>query len=835
MALFKSARSAAKLPPSPHICRLLEVGCAADEETAYRQVAPHLIEKYKAYFSWGLEGLKLDPNATPDQQFRSLAVNRFAVGTPQQVADMLVAQHALGITHLSMRMSWPGMGQKETLASIELVGRKVLPEVRRRTARGLAGGPADIMMRVAFDIGGTFTDFVLEDARAGALHFHKVPTTPGDPAKAVLDGLESLLRAAKVGFAEVSGILHATTVATNAILERKGARTALITTAGFRDIVIIGRQKRYDTYDMYLAKPVPLVRRRDIFEVARAHAGRRHDRAAARYRRRSIVLWSRSPPATTSRSPSACCTPTPRPRTRRPSARRSPAPSVPPAVSLSSDLSPKFREYERASTVVANAYIKPIVSRYVSRLTGALKERGLTLRPLHHAVERRPRVAGARLRHADPHRRVRARGRRAAVRRHRPRGRPRPRAHLRHGRHHRQARRHRRRRARHHADLRGRPGALPQGQRPAHQRPGRRAPGDRRRRRQHRRDRHGAHQGRPGERRRRSGPRLLRPRRRHGRPSPTPMSCSATSIPTTSTAAPCGSMRRPPPMPLRERIGKPLGLDAGEAAWGIHRIANANMERAMRIVSVERGRDPRKYALVAFGGAGPLHAARLARALGIPQVIIPFGAGVGSAIGMLEANSKLDASMTRLLRLGRRRRDRDRGHLPPARRRACAPILQPHERGRRARHLALRLPALRRPGPRHPRRPAAVPGAGRLCRRRSRPASKQAYLDQIRLPTARRRGGGRRLVHRRLGRRARRPAPTAPRAGAAQASGSFRRGTRKAYFPKPAAMSTAPSSTAALCPSARSSRAPPSSRRRKPPRCCCPAPPPPSAPAATSS
>jgi len=134
MALLKSARSAAKLPPSPHICRLLEVGCAADEETAYRQVAPHLIEKYKAYFSWGLEGLKLDPNATPDQQFRSLAVNRFAVGAPHQVADMLVAQHALGITHLSMRMSWPGMGQKETLASIELVGRKVLPEVRRRTA-----------------------------------------------------------------------------------------------------------------------------------------------------------------------------------------------------------------------------------------------------------------------------------------------------------------------------------------------------------------------------------------------------------------------------------------------------------------------------------------------------------------------------------------------------------------------------------------------------------------------------------------------------------------------------------------------------------------------------
>src|SRR4029453_12241416 len=98
-------------------------------------------------------------------------------------------------------------------------------------------------------------------------HFHKVPTTPRDPAEAVLDGLEVLLRNAKIAAGEVSSILHATTVATNAILERKGARTALITTEGFRDIIIIGRQKRYDTYDMYLAKPVPLVRRRDIVEV----------------------------------------------------------------------------------------------------------------------------------------------------------------------------------------------------------------------------------------------------------------------------------------------------------------------------------------------------------------------------------------------------------------------------------------------------------------------------------------------------------------------------------------------------------------------------------------
>jgi N-methylhydantoinase A len=100
---------------------------------------------------------------------------------------------------------------------------------------------------------------------------------------------------------------------------------------------------------------------------------------------------------------------------------------------------------------------------------------------------------------------------------------------------------------------------------------------------------------------------------------------------------------------IKHQIGVALGLEEGEAAWGVHAMANANMERAMRIVSVERGRDPRRYALIAFGGAGPLHAARLALRLGIPKVIVPFGAGVGSAIGMLEANAKVDAALTRRL------------------------------------------------------------------------------------------------------------------------------------------------------------------------------------------
>jgi alkanesulfonate monooxygenase SsuD/methylene tetrahydromethanopterin reductase-like flavin-dependent oxidoreductase (luciferase family) len=136
MAIYTGARAAAQLPATPHICRLLEVGCAADEDQVMRRIAPFLIEKYKAYFAWGLEGLRLDATASPQQQFRNLAVDRFAVGTPAQVIEALLAQFAAGVRHLSMRVSWPGMPQDDILSGIELLGRQVLPEVRRRTRPG---------------------------------------------------------------------------------------------------------------------------------------------------------------------------------------------------------------------------------------------------------------------------------------------------------------------------------------------------------------------------------------------------------------------------------------------------------------------------------------------------------------------------------------------------------------------------------------------------------------------------------------------------------------------------------------------------------------------------
>ncbi len=102
---------------------------------------------------------------------------------------------------------------------------------------------------------------------------------------------------------------------------------------------------------------------------------------------------------------------------------------------------------------------------------------------------------------------------------------------------------------------------------------------------------------------------------------------------------------------LQRAIATPLGMTLHQAAWGVHSVANANMKRAMRIISIERGRDPRKYAMVAFGGAGPLHACRLARAMEIPRVIAPQGAGVGSALGLLVADRKTDVALTRVLRM----------------------------------------------------------------------------------------------------------------------------------------------------------------------------------------
>jgi N-methylhydantoinase A/oxoprolinase/acetone carboxylase beta subunit len=122
--------------------------------------------------------------------------------------------------------------------------------------------------RLGIDIGGTFTDLVLVDDASGTVERHKILTTPGDPAEGVLNGVRELIEQTATDRASVSEVIYATTVATNAVLERKGPNTALLTTEGFRDVLLIQRQARYDLFDLFVGKPTPLLRRREIHEVS---------------------------------------------------------------------------------------------------------------------------------------------------------------------------------------------------------------------------------------------------------------------------------------------------------------------------------------------------------------------------------------------------------------------------------------------------------------------------------------------------------------------------------------------------------------------------------------
>ena len=134
MEMFRAARVAAGKEETDQLVRLFEVACAPDEETALQRAAPYLLAKYESYAQWGMPGVTSDPSVSEAEQLRKLAKNRFAVGSPAQVADALVEQYRIGIRHLTMRVSWPGMPQDHILESIDLLGREVLPEVRRRIA-----------------------------------------------------------------------------------------------------------------------------------------------------------------------------------------------------------------------------------------------------------------------------------------------------------------------------------------------------------------------------------------------------------------------------------------------------------------------------------------------------------------------------------------------------------------------------------------------------------------------------------------------------------------------------------------------------------------------------
>jgi N-methylhydantoinase A len=225
--------------------------------------------------------------------------------------------------------------------------------------------------RLAVDIGGTFTDLALEHA-AGRTTL-KVLTTPAAPERGVIEGVRAVLGSAGLGAAEIGMVIHGTTLATNAIIERKGARTALVTTQGFRDVLAMGNESRYDQYDLNIVLPEPLVPRHLRLPVPERLDNEGNvllplDEDAVRalvpvLRREGVesiaigLLHAFVNPAHERRVRDILA---------------AALPGIP--MSLSSDVSPEMREWERFSTTAANAYVQPLMARYLRLLESGLRD-----------------------------------------------------------------------------------------------------------------------------------------------------------------------------------------------------------------------------------------------------------------------------------------------------------------------------------------------------------------------------------------------------------------------------------------------------------------------------
>ncbi|HKA55526.1 MAG TPA: hydantoinase/oxoprolinase family protein, partial [Candidatus Binatia bacterium] len=229
--------------------------------------------------------------------------------------------------------------------------------------------------RVGVDIGGTFTDLFLLSAE-GEVAIGKVLTTPRNPAEAVVNGLRALLREQGIAPATVTHLVHGTTLITNAIIERKGAKTGLITTKGFRDALEIGRERRYDIYDISLENPEPLVPR-----FLRREVNERLDntgRVVTPLDAGEALEVVRGLVADGVEALAVCLLHSFRNPAHELLIQKLAAEHFPQlACSVSCEVMPEIREYERTSTTVANVYVKPLAQRYLSQLNADLRALGL--------------------------------------------------------------------------------------------------------------------------------------------------------------------------------------------------------------------------------------------------------------------------------------------------------------------------------------------------------------------------------------------------------------------------------------------------------------------------
>jgi len=229
--------------------------------------------------------------------------------------------------------------------------------------------------KLGVDIGGTFTDIVLTDEESGAIHIDKVLTTPDDPSRAVITLVRRLMERLGIDAERIGSVLHGTTLVANAIIERKGAKTGLITTKGFRDVLEIGRELRYDIYDLFAQMPKPLVPRHLRMEVSERMAPDSRIIKTINLEEAQTIIRELDGKGVEAIAVSLLHSfRNPKHENLIEDLIRRINPGI--IVSLSSEVVPEIREYERTSTTVANSYVRPLIRHYLNRLEEGLRSLG---------------------------------------------------------------------------------------------------------------------------------------------------------------------------------------------------------------------------------------------------------------------------------------------------------------------------------------------------------------------------------------------------------------------------------------------------------------------------
>ncbi|MFZ8957835.1 MAG: hydantoinase/oxoprolinase N-terminal domain-containing protein, partial [Pseudohongiellaceae bacterium] len=226
-------------------------------------------------------------------------------------------------------------------------------------------------IRIGVDVGGTFTDFVLVDERRDMIFTGKQLTTPTDPSKAICEGVARIAREAGIEMSSLDGIVHGTTLVTNAVIERNGAKVGLITTKGFRDVLEVGHEMRYDLYDLFLEKPEPLVPR-DLRLTVHERIGSEGE-ILVQLDEGELSAASDELVAKGVDAIAVCFINSyinPEHEQRANDIITNSHPDVP--VTVSTVVAPEIREYERTNTAVANAYVLPLMRRYINELQDKL-------------------------------------------------------------------------------------------------------------------------------------------------------------------------------------------------------------------------------------------------------------------------------------------------------------------------------------------------------------------------------------------------------------------------------------------------------------------------------